>query len=216
MNNRTIPTAILLIILLFSLEAYAATNVDEGLYAPLPPEGSAFVRFVHAKSDESGSEPAIANGKTFDYLEFKEISSYFVVPGGEVNVSLNERKKKFEAKAGDFYTVILKEGNLLDLHHDVPGDNRAKAHVILYNYGAPESISLKTSDGEIPVIEEIKKGETGTREINPVKVSFGIFSGYKKLGSFEPVSLERSQAYTAFLFPGNETGWLRNTTNTVR
>ncbi len=214
-QNPTLLLA-LLILMAFPVSAHAGANIDEGLYDPAPPENSAFIRFAHTRQSESGSEPAIANGKTYDYLEFTEVSSYFVVPEGEVKISLNKADKNFEAQAGNFYTVVLTGNNQLQLHQDETNNNRAKAQITVYNYSPDDKISLKTADGSVAIIEDLAKGEAASREINPVKVSLAVFNDNNKLSDLDAVSLERSQAYTVFVFPDRNVSWVRSTTNTVR
>ncbi len=209
----SLATAIMIAI---SFSAFAGANVDEGLYDPAPPEGSAFIRFVHARQGKTGSEPASAGGKTFDYLEFKEVSSYFVIPQGRTKVAINQATQEIEVMPGNFYTLILTPDNQLKTHHDETSDNRAKAQVTLYNYGAQKNVSLKTSDGSIPVIENVARGESGRRDINPVNVSFAIFENDRKIAELESISLERSQSYSAFLFPDGDAIWKRAATNTTR
>ncbi|NCC20845.1 MAG: DUF4397 domain-containing protein [Alphaproteobacteria bacterium] len=195
--------------------AMANANADAGLYDPVAPEGSAFVRYANA-TPMDGSEKAVANGKTYDYLDYQEISPYFVVPGGTATLQIGEAKQSFDVEAGNFYTVVLHDGTRLSLHQDETSDNRAKAQVNLYNYSPAESASLKTSDGNITIIENVEQGGNAAREINPVKVAIAVFDQDSQLKDIGSVALERSESYTAFVFPNREIKWVRAATNTTR
>lgn len=193
----------------------AHANEDAGLYDPLPPEGSAFVRFLNDRP-QKGSDPASANGKIFDYLDYQEVSSYFVLPEGGVEASIGDAKKTFDVAGGNFYTVILTEGGRLDVKQDPPNENQAKAQIILYNLSGKENLSLKTADGKVEIVPPLAPGETSEREVNPVKVSLAVYSGEEKIGDLGEVSLDRSQSYSAVVMSEDDIQWVRATTNTLR
>ena len=188
---------------------------DEGLYDPAPPPGSAFIRFLRDNSS-SGSVPVKANGKIFDYLDFKEVSSYFVIPHGEVKAEIGALSSNFPAEEGKFYTVILGDNNKLDVKTDPVNNNLAKAQIILYNLSGEGDISLKTSDGKIDIIPSLASGQVSEKKINPVKVSMAVYKDGKIVKDLGVQSLDRSQSYSVVVIDGNNVSWVRSTTNTVR
>src|SRR5688572_6556184 len=97
--------------------AHNAAAQDQGLYDPLPPEGSAFVRFL-SESSGTGSVQAKANSKGYDYLTAKQVSSYYIVPQGPVKAEIGAASKDFNAEAGKFYTVVLNEADAIDIKTD--------------------------------------------------------------------------------------------------
>ena len=188
---------------------------DEGLYDPVPPEGSAFVRFV-SDYEIPGSKPVIVNDKTYDYLDYKEASSYFVFPEGEIKAKVGDASESFPVEAGDFYTVILADNGTLNIKDDPQNQNQAKAQILLYNLSGQDNLSLKTADGAIEVIPAVGHGEVADKQINPVRVSLAVYNGDQKVKDLGSLSLERSQSYSAILTTADDVNWVKATTNTTR
>lgn len=195
--------------------AVPALAQDQGLYDPLPPEGSAFVRFV-SESPKNGSKQARANGKGYDYLNFKQVSSYYVLPQGNVKAEIGAAAKDFNVEAGKFYTVVLDEGGVLDVKTDPQNENRAKSHIVFYNLTDKPNISLKTADGKVEIVSPLAAGAVGGKQINPVKVTLAVFDGDKKLKDLGSVSLERGSSYSAMAMNDGDVEWVRASTNTTR
>lgn len=188
---------------------------DQGLYDPLPPEGSAFVRFV-SESPENGSKQAKANDKGYDYLNFKQVSSYYVIPKGAVKASIGSAAKDFNAESGKFYTVVLNEGGALEVKDDPKNENEAKSQIVFYNLTDKPDLSLKTADGKVVIVPPLSAGAVGDKQINPVKVSIAIFDGDTKLKDLGPVSLERGASYSAIAMNDKDVEWVQASTNTTR
>lgn len=199
--------------MLFTATAVSA-NPDAGLYDPLPPEGSAFVRFMDDYPD-TGSEKASLNGKTLDYMEFKEVSSYFVVPQGSIDAKIGEKQTQFEVESGKFYTVILNDQNQMTVNTDTVNSNRAKAQIHFYNLSSGD-LSIKTTDSNVEIIPVTKIHMVGDREINPVKVKLGLYEGDKLIKDLGPVSLERANSYNVVAYDKDNVVWVQSTTNTTR
>ncbi len=204
---------VITLLLLGSSPAMAAS--DTGLYAPAPPEGSAFVRFV-SDLNYSGSEPVLVNGKKYDYLDYKEVSSYFTLPSGNVSAVIGKAKSSFNIEAGKFYTVVLEERGTLALRQDPVNNNRAKAQIILYNFSGEDNLSLRTADGNVEVIPPLAAGQMAQRQINPVRVELALFKGEQKIKDIGSPSLERAQSYSAFAVSNDDVSWVQATTNTTR
>lgn len=184
--------AILAVVAIGSFSAFAASE-DEGLYDPVPPEGSAFVRFIHAEVGES-EIPPIVNGKSRDGVKFGGIKPYGVVQYGPVKVSFGKAETEFTADKGGHYTVIL-QGGKLRVEKDPEPESELKSQIIVYNLTARDNISIKTSDGKVSVIGPLKANEISTREVNPIKVSFAVFSGDEKFVELMDWPLERGESY---------------------
>ena len=200
---------------LFVVPSYAYANADAGLYDPLPPEGSAFVRFVSLDEAE-GSKEAQVNNKTMDHVRFKDVSSYYVTPQGPMKTRIGSVQKVFNVEAGNFYTVVLSKNQDLQLFQDEENNNQAKSQIIFYNFSSDSNLSLKTSDGKVEIIPAVPTGQNGAKQINPVKVSMGIYNGDKLVKDLGAVPLERSHSYSVVAFPNNEMKWMASTTNTTR
>lgn len=194
---------------------HALANADAGLYDPVPPEGSSFVRFVSMDQDD-GSKQAKINNKPVEYVRYKDVSSYFVTPKGMLETQVGDVKKDFEIESGKFYTVILKENQELQILQDEENNNQAKAQLIFYNFSPDSNLSLKTNDGKVEIIPEVASGNKGSQKINPVKVSLAIYNGDKMIKDLGAVSMERSKSYSVVAFPNSEVKWIASTTNTTR
>lgn len=201
---RILRAAALLAVLIPVFLAGAASRAagpDEGLYAPVPPEGSAFVRFVQADpSIKNGAKPK-AGGKSYDGRDFATSSPYYVVPKGKTALELDAGKLERDLEAGKFYTVVLASGSALSILEDKAADNRAKALIQLYNLSSKPDLALKTVDGKVEIVPATAPGASGLREINAVKVPLAVFgagaSGSEPVGD---VTLERGKALGVFVF----------------
>lgn len=192
-----------------------AAGPDAGLYDPLPPEGSAFVRYINASSD-TGSKAVGANGKSSDYPKSGDVTPYFVVPQGKAEIAFGDIKVSHEVTAGKFYTVVWTGGETAQVLEDPANDNLAKSQVLFYNVGSAEAAALKTADGKVEVVGATEQGKIGSRQINPVKVTLAVFKGETKLADIGEQSLERGMSYSAVLVDGTKVVWARSVTNTTR
>ena len=190
-------------------------NADTGLYDPVPPEGSAFIRFV-SLDDANGSKEAKVNNKSLEFVRFKDISSYFVMPQGALEAKIGHAEKDFEVEGGNFYTVVLSKNQDLQIYQDEKNDNQAKAQIIYYNFSPNNNLSVKTNDGKVEIIPPVSSGKQDAQQINPVKVSLAVYDGDKMVKDLGAVSLERGHSYSIVTFPNNEMKWMASSTNTVR
>jgi alginate O-acetyltransferase complex protein AlgF len=196
-------TALMAVLMsVFALGAVArAAGPDEGLYAPVPPDGSAFVRFVQADPAVKEDAKPKAAGKAYDGREFASVSAYYVVPQGKTALEFGPAKDDRDLVAGKFYTVVLLAGGQMGVIEDKAADNRAKALIQLYNLSAKPDLSLKTADGKVEVVPATPAGASGSREINAVKVPLALHgtgaSGSEPVGD---VTLERGKALGLFAF----------------
>lgn len=210
--NKTTAAYIIALLLMGSTPALAQ---DQGLYDPLPPEGSAFVRFVN-EYEATTSQQAKANSKGYDYLNFKQVSSYYVVPQGPVKAEVGKAAADFTAESGKFYTVVLNEAGTVDVKTDPANENQAKSQVVFYNLSDNADLSLKTADGAVEIVPPQAAGGVADKQINPVKVSLAVFDGTTKIKDLGPVSLDRGVSYSAIVMSNNDVEWVRASTNTTR
>lgn len=183
----------LCLIMMAAMPAFAASE-DEGLYDALPPEGSAFVRFVHAQPDIGGDLPPIVNGKKRDGLRFSKAKPYGVVPPGKVTAELGPVKKEFEAEKNTYYTLIL-QNNDFKIVKDPEAKDPLKAQIIVYNTTGRDDISIRTADGKVTVVGPVKAGEVLDRAVNPIKVSFAVYAGEEKYADLPDWPLERKERF---------------------
>lgn len=172
---------------------------DEGLYDPVAPESSAFVRFIHAAPAGEAIIPQ-ANGKHYTTLSFKDVSPYVVVPQGEAGFVLNGFQAKAPLVAGQSYSVVLRPDTVLVLH-DGRLDTDAKALISFYNLTTQNGLSLQTAgENAVMIFEDVASGENATRDINPVKLAVDVVKDGAVVASPEPIMLERKNAYSVIAF----------------
>lgn len=170
-------------VLFLALPSTASAN-DEGLYDPLPPAGAAFVRLLNTGAESADFK---AGGKTFSKVTEGSVSPYYVVKSGNVGNT--------PVVAGTFYTLHA-DKTLTDPAITDP----SKALLLLYNFSTTETLSLKTADGKIAIIDSVAKGANGSRAINPRKVPMALFAGDQKLADVSSEGMERGRAYSIFVW----------------
>ena len=180
-------------VMLVTGSAFAASQ-DEGLYDAVPPEGSAFVRFIHADPAIGGDISPVVNGRKRDGMRFSKVKPYGVVPPGKVDVEFDNIKMNFNAEPNTYYTLVLKNGAFQVVKDPAPEDE-LKAQLILYNTTDRDDITLRTADGKVTVIGPVKANEVMDRAVNPIKVSFAIYAGDKKYADLSDWPLERKERY---------------------
>jgi alginate O-acetyltransferase complex protein AlgF len=175
----------------FSLPAQAASNADDGLYDPVAPEGSAFVRFI----GHGGAEKPSINGKSYESVEALKATAYYVAHEGQIEAVLGAAKVKSPVKAGKFYSAVVSDKALVLLEDPVL-TNKAKAQIVFYNLSDAAKLSLKTADDKkIGIVEGVGQNKNDVREINPVSVNLAVYDGDKKIADLGSVALERGQSY---------------------
>lgn len=172
--------------LLLALLTSVAAAEDNGLYDPVPPAGSAFVRVV-------GSPAATLGGKSVS-ADRGMASAYVVIPQGEFDARVGAAGSKLKVEAGKFYSVVA-SGSKLTLLTDPNAENRAKALLTVYNLSKSTAVDLKTADGKTAVVAGVRGGESGSRAVNGVTADLAVFNGAKALGTLKGVKLERGNTY---------------------
>lgn len=144
---------------------------DEGLYAPAPPDGAAFVRVHNATELPTAINADDAN--RFGTLAPGETSAYLVFEAG--THALDSAQHEFES--GGFYTFLLAPDNTRQLVADPTSTRRDKALLALYNVGCPSPVSLHTADGRVNIIAPVATGSVGSRVLNALKVPLAARHG---------------------------------------
>lgn len=175
-----------------------AAGPDEGLYAPIPPEGAAFVRFIDADPAAAGEQVPSAAGKTYDAIKFGDVSPYYVQKQLKADLAFGATALPYELAAGKFYSAVLRGGKV-EVVPDTASENRAKALVSVYNFSSLEGVELKTADGKIPVAGPVAPGAGAAREMNAVKVDFAVFGKDGKSWPVEGITLQRGAAYNVLV-----------------
>ena len=204
-----IATTFLTAVLLAGLALLPARAGDEGVYGPVAPPNSAFLRVFNATAQPE-LQARIAD-KTLDEIPAFGASEFVFLPPGKYTLAVGQVSQPVTLEANKFYTAAL-EGKALQLLHNERYTNRLKALVIVYNLVDGSTLSLKTPDGR-PVIEDVGPNSIGSREVNAVKVNLALYDGAKKVTDVKPMNLERGRAFSLFV-AGNKdqpvTSWVVN------
>lgn len=191
----------------------AATELE--LYAPAPPAGSAFVRFVNAEQE---THPLRLAGRALGALRPGEVSPYWVAAAGTRSASAGKHTSALEVVAGHFYTVLIRAQGLHPLK-DETHTHLAKAQLALYNVSALKQVSLKTADGAATILEGITPGGHASRSVNAIAVELAVHGDGKELHRLSGLNLAQGSAYSVFVLPGGSkptVQWVPNRTETTR
>lgn len=178
---------------LMSFTGLAFAGADDGLYDPVAPEGSAFVRYVNADTEEAA--PSV-NGKSYDNVAFATVTPYYVVPKGDADIKFGAGSTKQAVEASKFYTAVLQKGTVKVIT-DTVSANRAKAQLALYNLTDKATATLKAND-KIEVVKDVAAGSVGVFDVNAMKIKLAVFSGADSLGDAGEQNLERGFSYGVF------------------
>jgi alginate O-acetyltransferase complex protein AlgF len=120
----------------------------------------------------------------------------FLPPGDHV-VQAGGRKQSFKMEGDHYYTVVASADGLklYEAHEPL---TKLKALIGLFNLMPGITLALKTADGTTPVFESVAPNSSAQRTINPLKVSFALFNGDKKIADAPPMPLDRGQSYSLF------------------
>jgi alginate O-acetyltransferase complex protein AlgF len=202
-------TTLLAATLLAALAPAQARAADEGVYGPVAPPNSAFVRVFNATAQPE-LQAKIAD-KTLDEIPAYGASEFVFLPPGKYTLTVGAASQPVTLQANKFYTAAL-EGKELRMLDNERYTNRLKALVIVYNLVDGSTLSLKTPDGR-PVVENVGPNSIGSREVNAVKVNLALFDGAKKVADVKPMNLERGRAFSLFVAGDKDqpvTSWVVN------
>ncbi len=100
--------------------------------------------------------------------------------------------------ADHYYTLVNNASGQPQLIEEPPFKNKQKSLVRVQNL-SDQALTLKTADGKTDVVKAVAAKGRGEREINPVKVSFALYDGDKKVSDLKPVALERGEAAVLYV-----------------
>lgn len=175
-------------------------DAESGLYDPAPPPGSAFVRIINATG--TAELASKLDGAAWTRTTASGPSEYRPVPAGDHQAAIGAESATFAVEAGRFYSIVAggdAAAPQLTVMPDAKLDSMAKALVSLYNLTDMPTLSLKTADGKVAVIEGVAADAAGNRQVNPLKVQFAVFDGEQSIAAIDEVSIERGAAYSVIV-----------------
>lgn len=183
--------------MLLSLLSLASTQ-GNGLYGPDMPTDVAFVRIIHADASIGEVETQIGP-TTSARLAPLELTDYYPVAEGPLEISIGEDRLEFEALLGGFYSAVWFAGDWL-LLEDEPHTDPARAQLALYNLSSLDTLDLKTADADTDVITGVASGSSGQVVVNVAEVDFGVFYQGELQATIEEPTLARGEAYSIIVF----------------
>lgn len=184
---------------LFLGYSFQANANDEALYGPVAPPGSTFVRIVNLTS--KAIQEAKVGNEIFRGIGSFSGTGYKFLPAGNPALQIQTFTQSFPMSSGHYYSVVMTgEGNTQILEDAGKPDAR-KATISLYNLSTSDSLSLKTADGKIAIINNVAKAGRGDRAINPVKLELAVFTPTPV--AVQAIALERSQVFSLFVTSSN-------------
>lgn len=175
----------------FLLTAYFPLQSHAQLYAKGAPPGSAFVRILNGTA---GQSPAGFIGEsTQPALGAFSAGQFIFLPPGEYPVQLGSRKETFKLEADRFYSIAYLPDSMKSFQLE-GFKSQLKAMIIMMNLLPDKTLSLKTSDGRVAVLDAIAPFKAGQREINPLSVSLALFDGDRKIMDVPATIFERGKA----------------------
>ena len=196
----TVKYRIMVCLTLLLANAVAPAMAEEGLYDPVPPAGSAFVRAI--STNASASEKGIIGAISVQTDE-AGVTPYAVTLAGPVTIRLGEKDGTITTDEGMFYTVVLGT-NPLVVFKDQPSDTPGRTGLSLINLSdAPKSLFITN----IPAVifDNLPPGQQMTRSAKSVTLEgVDIRAGGGSVGSVGKTVL-RQRTSLAFIVRGKGT-----------
>jgi len=169
-----------LVLLLASMPAMAAE--DDGLYAPPPPAGAAWVRVIGAEDIHLGEH--VLSGVAYE----------MIMQGG-FTISHHSTVQHVQIEAGKHYTIAA-IGTQPVLLTDPPLENRARAMLVLYNFTDRPALDLITADGQLKVVEGVATQTSGSRMVQPIIVKLAVAVNGQTVKELNELQLQRGESYS--------------------
>jgi len=178
---------------LLSMQAWAGG--DAALYGPVAPKGSSFVRIFNASPQQVS---ATVGSTALDDVPPQGSSDFSFMPQGDYSAKVGSQNLSVKLAADHYYTLVNSASSQPQLIEEPPFKNKQKSLVRVQNL-TDKTLTLKTADGKTDVVKAVSAKGRGEREINPVKVSFALFDGDRKISDLKPVALERGEAAVLYV-----------------
>ncbi len=200
--------------LALSLLAGGPVAAQQVLYDPVPPRGSAYVRFVNATASELALAPQFLPPRTLSADAGGRVSPYAAVErvaGRQLMVEARQggttSRLTFQAAPDSFLTVLLRPGpggvEAVPVP-DQPEFNQLRARLSFYNVSpACAEGALMIEPGGQAVFAEVVPGGVKTRSVNPVTAQLRATCAGQSTAPFALEGLEPGGMYSIWLMnPG--------------
>ena len=164
--------------------ASASAQTSGGLYAPDPPPGSTYIRFLVSQAD--GPIDILVDGRSgLTKLIAGQASPYLILPGGKHSIELRSSgasqsalKREIEVSQGRAVTVAftsLAANSMPLLLTDKTVANQLKALLTLYNLqsGGPE-LDVLIAEANTKVLTGVAVSASASIAVNPISVKLAV------------------------------------------
>lgn len=181
------------------------------VYDPLPPPGSAYVRFVNSLDGDVEVRPEFLPAQQLGAAQANRVTPYFVVDkvaGRDLVAGMRAGDRAghvtFRAEAGSFVTVVLWPGPGREIGAvpviDQADFNQTRARLSFYNATpACPSATLALADGGATVFQGIAPGSAKARSVNPVETGVIASCGEQKAPALALRGIEAGGMYSIWL-----------------
>ncbi len=198
-----------------ALLAIAGPAAAQGqVYDPLPPPGSAYVRFVNVSGDEVTVQPDFLPSQTLGTGAAQRVTAYAVVEavqGKTLAVQMQAKAQtgrlSFTADPGSFNTVLVEAAGVQSLKAvqiiDKTDFNQSRARLSFYN-ATPDCAGATLAiapDGPV-VFQDVAPGTAKARSVNPVTVAVNAGCAQGARAPVDLAGLEAGGMYSVWLMQG--------------
>ncbi|CAH2602380.1 ABC transporter permease [Rhodovastum atsumiense] len=212
------PRPVAALALLGGLLAGTPARAQHQVYDPLPPPGSAYLRFVNGLGDAVALRPDFLPAQTLGTAPEQRVSAYQVVEkvaGRTLGLRMQQGGQDSEARLtvapGSFVTVILEasgeaSGRGIDAVPVVDRTefNQSRARLTFYNATPGCAAATLALDPDGPaVFQDVAPGSARSRSVNPVSARLKAGCDGQAAPAFALEGLEAGGMYSVWLMrPG--------------
>jgi len=185
-----------------------SSEVDERALYDLAPENSSFVRLINLTASPQRIR---LDNVTLSVPSYCSASGYKPIHAGDYPLRLGTKELMTSMDSNLAYSLVVDKSGVT-LVADTMVKSPRKSLVSVYNFTSVSELSVKTADGKHSVFSNLASGDSASREINPVKVNFAVFSAVEKLSDVDATIFERGVASTLLLCGDEDsirTQWVR-------
>ena len=184
------------------------------VYDPLPPPGSAYVRFVNASGDAVTVRPDFLPNQLLGTGAAERVTPYAVVQNVQgktlaLQVQANARSGQvsFTAEPGSFNTMLVQAARDASLQAvqivDKTDFNQSRARLSFYNAMPDCAATLAIAPDGPVVFQDVAPGTAKARSVNPVAVAVDAGCARGGRAPLDLAGLEAGGMYSIWLMPGS-------------
>lgn len=184
-------------LLLLAPLAGQAQESSAGLYGPVAPADSAYVRVLNLS--DAPAEVVLSSKNKSQKVNAGQLGAYLFTSPGTRTIKVNQSTQDIDLQAKSAYTLVYDGSGLASIVDPYSSDPK-KALVAFYNL-TDQPLALKTRDGKHAIVDSIDKNQSGVRPVNEVKIGFAAFNGEQSVATFDETLLKKGRSYSYLVVP---------------